>query len=206
MSDQPGFSNPPWVYSPSEVMNWINATYPTQKVSKSHVRRGSKEKYLKNIELEIDLNVEKHEIVPSNHLLAVLEKLVGKRVVEEQFALLPTAELFIRGLASAKFHNMSHIEIDGEVVYDHPEITADIRKTIAVLTQEAYVRKNPSMLYLKSLLSGVHSTSAEIWIHKVHSKKEHTVLIRITGEIEESLFHRFLNYLKAHMSISFTEK
>jgi hypothetical protein len=139
-------------------------------------------------------------------LLAVLEKLVGKRVIEEQFALLPTAELFIRGLASAKFHNMSHIEIDGEVVYDHPEITSDIRKTIALLTQEASVRKNPSKLYLKSLLSGMHSTSVEIWIQKVHSKKEHSVLIRITGDIEESLFHRFLNYLKNHLSITFTEK
>ena len=205
MVDQPGFSNPPWVYSPSEVMKWINATYPT-KVSKSRVGRSSKEKYLNNIELKIDLNVEKHEIVPSNYLLGVLEKLVGKTVIEEQFALLPTAELFIRGLAQAKFHNMSRIKIDDDVIYDHPEKKSDIRKTIEVLTHEAHNRKDPSTLYLKSLLRGVHSTSAEIWIQKIHAKKEHSVLIRINGDIEESLFHRFLNYLKNHLSISFAEK
>ena len=205
MGDQSVFSNPPWVYSPSEVNKWIDATYPT-KVSKSRVGRSPKEKYLNNIELVIDLDVEKHEIVASNFLRGIINKLVGKTVVEEQFALLPTAELFIRGLAKAKFHNMSYIKIDDEVVYDHPERKSDIRKTIEVLAQKAHNHKNPSTLYLKSLLSGVHSTSVEIWIKKVHSNKEHSVVIRITGEIEESLFHRFLNYLKEHLSISFTEK
>jgi hypothetical protein len=205
MVDQSGFSNPPWVYSPSEVNKWIDATYPT-KVSKSRVGRSSKEKYLKDIELVIDLDVKKHEIVPSTFLQGVLNKLVGRTVVEEQFVLLPTAELFIRGLAKAKFHNMSQIKIDGEVVYDHPEKKSDIRHTIEVLTQEAGGRVDPSVLYLKSFLRGVSSTCAEIWIKKVHAAREHSVVIRITGEIEESLFQRFLNYLKQHLSISFTEK
>ena len=205
MVDQSNFSNPPWVYSPSEVNKWIDATYPT-KVSKSRVGRSAKEKYLKDIELVIDLDVEKHEIVPSTFLQGVLNKLVGRTVVEEQFVLLPTAELFIRGLAKAKFHNMSQIKIDGAVVYDHPEKKSDIRHTIEVLTREAGSRSDPSVLYLKSFLRGVGSTCAEIWIKKVHVAKEHSVVIRITGDIEESLFQRFLNYLKHHLSISFTEK
>lgn len=205
MVDQSGFSNPPWVYSPSEVNKWIDATYPT-KVSKSRVGKGSKEKFLNNIELVIDLDVEKHEILPSNFLQGIFNKLVGRTVVEEQFVLLPTAEMFIRGLAKAKFHNMSLIKIDGEVVYDHPEKKSDIRNTFELLTREADRRTDSSVLYLKSYLRGVESTCVEIWIKKVHVDREHSVVIRITGEIEESLFHRFLNYLKQHLSISFTEK
>jgi hypothetical protein len=205
MVDQSGFSNPPWVYSPSEVNKWIDATYPT-KVSKVRVGRSAKEKYLKDIELVIDLDVEKQEIVPSTFLQSVLNKLVGRTVVEEQFVLLPTAELFIRGLAKAKFHNMSQIKIDDEVVYDHPEKKSDIRHTIELLTREAGRRSDPSVLYLKSFLRGVGTTCAEIWIKKVHVAREHSVVIRITGDIEESLFQRFLNYLKQHLSISFVEK
>ena len=60
------FVNPPWVYSPSEVEKWINATHPDHKVKKSSVGRSKKENTLKNIEIVLDLDVKKKKIKPSN--------------------------------------------------------------------------------------------------------------------------------------------
>jgi hypothetical protein len=45
--DQYDFTEPPWVYSPSEVMKWINATHPVNKVKKSHATRSKEKKSLK---------------------------------------------------------------------------------------------------------------------------------------------------------------
>jgi hypothetical protein len=42
MTEQnPDFKQPPWVQSPSEVMDWINATHPSKKTKgKKHVSSG----------------------------------------------------------------------------------------------------------------------------------------------------------------------
>ena len=42
MTEQnPDFIQPPWVQSPSEVMDWINATHPSKKTKgKKHVSSG----------------------------------------------------------------------------------------------------------------------------------------------------------------------
>ena len=37
------FAEPPWVYSPTEVMNWINATHPSTRV-KNHMLLKAKKK------------------------------------------------------------------------------------------------------------------------------------------------------------------
>ncbi|RLF45887.1 MAG: hypothetical protein DRN29_05925, partial [Thermoplasmata archaeon] len=120
------FAEPPWVYSPTEVMKWINATPPIHKVKKFHVEK--EEKFLKNIELSLDINVEK-SVVPSNFFLKKIEDLTGYKKIEENFEIIPTAELMARALAKAKFKNMMRIVLDGKVIYEHPEKGNDIRKT-----------------------------------------------------------------------------
>jgi hypothetical protein len=205
MSDEPHFVNPPWVYSPSEVEQWINATYPTHKVGKSHVERSKKEKFLKNIEIVLDLDVEKKILHPSNILLNTLRKIAGRERIEEHFELLPTAELFIRGLAQTKFHYMAKITVDGKSIYDHSEKKQDLRHTIELLTEFAHNKKNAESIRLIAYLDERQDCIADITIKRIHPKKEHSILIRIKGEIEETRFHRFLNYLRKHLSVDFTE-
>ena len=205
MPDDPRFVNPPWVYSPSEVEQWINATYPTHKVGKSQVERSKKPAFLRNIEIVLDLDVEKKEITPSNVFLGVLYKLTGKKTIEEHFELIPTAELFIRGLAQAKFHTMVQIKVDGHSVYEHSGEAQDIRQTIEVLTTVSHQQQNADTIMLKARMDEPTHSTAEITIKRIHSKKEHSVTIRISGEIKEELFHRFLNYLRKHLAVEFTE-
>lgn len=205
MSDESPIVNPPWVYSPSEVEKWINASYPDHKVGKSKVERSHKPKTLKNIEIVLDLNIEKKEIPASNLVLAVLNRLTGKKIIEEQFELIPTAELFIRSLAQAKFHTMLQITIDGKTVYHEPENKQGLRDTIELLAELSHQQQTGNTITLKAIMDQRKTCIAEITIRKIHPKKEHSVTIRITGEIEEELFHRILNYLKKHLSVEIEE-
>jgi len=189
------FAEPPWVYSPTEVMKWINATPPIHKVKKFHVEK--EEKFLKNIELSLDINVEK-SVVPSNFFLKKIEYLTGYKKIEENFEIIPTAELIARALAKAKFKNMMRIVLDGKVIYEHPEKGNDIRKTIEMLADMAYHTKKGKTIELQAM---DNKSIAEIIVKKVHPKKKHAVDIKIKGRIKEELFHRFLNYLKEHLPV-----
>ena len=189
------FAEPPWVYSPTEVMKWINATPPIHKVKKFHVEK--EEKFLKNIELSLDINVEK-SVVPSNFFLKKIEDLTGYKKIEENFEIIPTAELMARALAKAKFKNMMRIVLDGKVIYEHPEKGNDIRKTIEMLADMAYHTKKGKTIELQAM---DNKSIAEIIVKKVHPKKKHAVDIKIKGRIKEELFHRFLNYLKEHLPV-----
>jgi len=189
------FAEPPWVYSPTEVMKWIDATPPIHKVKKFHVEK--EEKFLKNIELSLDINVEK-SVVPSNFFLKKIEDLTGYKKIEENFEIIPTAELMARALAKAKFRNMMRIVLDGKVIYEHPEKGNDIRKTIEMLADMAYHTKKGKTIELQAM---DNKSIAEIIVKKVHPKKKHAVDIKIKGRIKEELFHRFLNYLKEHLPV-----
>ena len=106
MTEQnPDFTQPPWVQSPSEVMDWMNATHPSKKTKgKKHVSSG--EEVLRNLHVRFDLNVEQKKIPPSNIFSKFITMITGNGFVEEGFDLVPTAELVLRGLAKAKFKNI----------------------------------------------------------------------------------------------------
>lgn len=200
------FVNPPWVYSPSEVEKWINATYPDKKVKKSSVGRSKKKNVLKNIEIVLDLDVEKKKIKSSNVLKRVLQKITRTQIIEEQFELIPTAELFIRALAQSKFHNMVKITIGNQIVYNHPERKNDLRDTIQLFTDASVKQKNATSINFVVNLDERKTCVVEITIRKIHPQKKHSVKIQFKGEIEEERFHRFLNYLRKHLSIGFKEE
>jgi hypothetical protein len=201
----PNFVNPPWVYSPSEVEKWINATHPDHKVKKSSVGR-SKKNTLKNIEIVLDLDVEKKRIIPSNIFKKILEKITGTKIIEEQFELIPTAELFIRALAQSKFHNMVKISIENKVIYDHPEKKNDLRDTIKLLAEVSSKQNNAAKIQLFANLDVRKKCVADITIQRIHPQKKHSVKIQFKGEIEEDRFHRFLNYLREHLSLDIKEE
>ena len=123
-----GFREPPWVMgSPKEVMDWIESSHPSKN---SHTSKKDKDKmdnkYLTNLHIKFDLDVNRKEIKPMNFISIITRS----KIVEEDFDLIPTAELILRGLAKAKFRNTAKIVVDGKTLYEHPENKSDLRKTI----------------------------------------------------------------------------
>jgi hypothetical protein len=209
MSYQSDFVQPPWTQSPKEVEEWINATHPSNtRCRRMKSEKGKKEKFLKNVEISLDLDVEKSPITASNHLMEWIHRLTGSEEIEENFEVIPTAELVARGLAKAKFHNMAKIVMDGKTVYDHPKKRCDIRKAIGLLAEMAHRDEKCEKIELVTILGGMGNgkCTAHVKIKKVHPKKEHSIDIKMEGEIERALFHRFLNYLRNNLGAEFVEE
>lgn len=192
-TQNPDFTQPPWVQSPSEVMDWINATHPSKGTKgKKHVSSG--EKILWNLHVRFDLNVERKKIPPPNIFSKFITTITGNGLVEEGFDLVPTAELVLRGLAKAKFKNLIKTVIDKKIVF-HSKDDSDLRKTI-----DDFSWIPPDVEIRKSI--EVTATSKEatrsiviVKIMKIHKEKDHAVDIQIKGGIKTELYHTFQNYL-----------
>ena len=191
------FVEPPWVYSPSEVMDWINASNPPHKIKKFHARK--REKYLEDVEIHFDMDVEKKKVTPSNFLLGKIREITGYDEVEENFEIIPAAEMTARALSKAKFSNMMKIIMDGKVLYEHPEKGNDMRKSIEMLVREANKTKGGKSIEMTAMKANPKCT-ADVLINRVHPKKNHTIHVKMDGKIEEELFRRFLNYMRQHMA------
>lgn len=195
-----GFTQPPWVQSPSEVMNWIDATHPSKRTKgKKHVSSG--EKVLWNLHVRFDLNVEQKQIPPSTVFSKVITILTGNGIVEEEFDLVPTTELILRGLAKAKFKYILKIVFDRKTVYRHSGHHPDVRKTIddfRSMSHDVPLRK--SVEVTAEVKEGLKSVVL-IKIMKVHRKKDHAVDIQIKGGIKEELYHIFKNYLTEKLGL-----
>lgn len=200
------FPEPPWVYSPTEVMNWINATYPNTHVKKSHVTRSKDKKILKTIELSLDINVEKTHIIPSNFLIKKMKQITGLTTIQEHFEIIPTAELIARGLAKAKFHKMIKIILDGKTLYENSDYGYDLRKTIQILMELSHKTNNGNKIELRAKKEDNDTCIADIVIQRIHPEKLHAINIVIKGGINESLFHEFLNYIKNHLKVKIIEE
>ncbi len=198
MGSRRGFVEPPWVYSPSDVMDWIDASNPPHKIKKFHARKGKK--YLEDVEISFDMDVERKKIVPSNFLVEKIKEITGYEEIEENFEIIPAAEMAARALSKAKFSNMMTIMMDGEVLYNHPEKKNDIRKSIEMLVEKVHRTKGGANIEIRAMKSDPKCI-ANILISRVHPKKEHSIYVKFDGKIDEELFHRFLNYLKEHMAV-----
>ncbi len=199
----PDFKQPPWVQSPSEVMEWINATHPTtKKNSKKH--KSSSEKILRNLHVRFDLNVKQRKIPSSTVFSKFITMITNNGLVEEEFDLVPTAEIVLRGLAKAKFKNLSKIITDGKTLFDHSHSYSDLRKTIddfRVITNDVHPTK--SMKVIATSRGGMRSI-AIIKIMKIHTVKNYAVDIQIKGGIKENLYHTFKNYLNEKLGVKET--
>jgi hypothetical protein len=195
MNEQnPDFTQPPWVQSPSEVMDWINATHPTKK-TKGKKHASSSEKILRNLHVRFDLDVKQKKIPPSTVFSKFMVLITQNGYVEEEFDLLPTAELVLRGLAKAKFKNLSKIITDGTTLFDHSQTHSDLRKTIDDFRSiTTGVHPIKSIKVIAILKEGIRSI-AVIKIMKIHKAKDHAFDIQIKGGIKENSYHTFKNYL-----------
>jgi len=199
-NQNPDFTQPPWVQSPSEVMDWINATHPSKKTKgKKHV--SSHEEILWNLHVRFDLNVEQKKIPSPTIFSKVITKITGNGFVEEGFDLVPTAELVLRGLAKAKFKTLTKTVIDKKIVFRHARNESDLRKTI-----DDFSWIPPDVEIRKSI--EVTATSKEtmrsiviVKIMKIHKEKDHAVDIQIKGGIKKELYHTFQNYLAEKLGL-----
>jgi len=190
-----GFREPPWVMgSPKEVMDWVDASHPKKKGEDKH--RVDKE-FLKNLHIKFDFDVSKKEVDPPSFL----SKITSGKMIEEDFELLPTTELILRGLAKAKFRNTAKIVVDDIVLYEHPEKKTDLRKTIEEIDEFSSEISKGKKVEITAILADVEKATATIKINKIHSKKEHSVNIQIKGKIRKDIYHVFLNYINEKIGL-----
>jgi hypothetical protein len=195
MTEQsPDFKQPPWVQSPSEVMDWINATHPSKK-TKDKKHASSSGKILRNLHVRFDLNVEQKKIPPSNVFLQFITMVTGNGFVEEGFEIIPTTELVLRGLAKAKVKHLSKIVTDEKIIFQHPDEHSNLRKTIDdfnSITHDVPIRKS---IEITAILKEGMRSIVIVKIMKIHKMKDHAIDIQIKGGIKEELYHMFKNYL-----------
>jgi hypothetical protein len=186
-----GFREPPWVMgSPKEVMDWMEASRPSKSKKDKHE---FEKKYLTNLHIKFDFDVEKRVVKPS--------KFFSLKKIEEDFELLPTTELVLRGLAKAKFRNTAKIVVDGKTVYEHPEVKSDLRKTIDDISDFSSSISKAKGVEIVAILDDVVKCNATIKIKRVHGLKDHSVDIQIKGKIRSDIYHTFLNYLKENIGL-----
>ncbi|KAA0009704.1 hypothetical protein B6U81_05870 [Thermoplasmatales archaeon ex4484_30] len=137
---------------------WINAGHTRHKCKKAKVERH--EKWFKNIEIDIDLNVEKEIKNPSNIVIKAIEKVVGYRKIEEHFELIPTSEIILRALLKAGFRK-ARVRINGEEI-----IMKRIKKAM-----EEIARTKGNELEINAIDDG----KASIKLSRVHSKRHHSI-------------------------------
>ena len=191
-----GFREPPWVMgSPKEVMDWMEASHPSKKKEDKH--KFEKE-FLNNLHIKFDLDVKTKEI-KSNCSICKMIGLLTK--IEEDFELLPTIELVLRGLAKSKFKNLVRVIVDKQKIYEHPEIKTDLRKTIDDISEFSNAISSGKNIEINAELDDVYKCVAAIKINKIHSKKEHSIEILIIGEIRKEIYHTFLNYLHENLGL-----
>jgi len=200
MNQNPDFTQPPWVQSPSEVMDWMNATHPSKKTKgKKHVSSG--EEILWNLHICFDLNVEQKKMPSPTVFSKFITKITRNGFVEEGFDLVPTAELVLRGLAKAKFKKLTKTVIDKKIVFHHSHDDSDLKKTI-----DDFSWVPPDVEIKKSIEVTASSKEAMrsiviVKIMKVHKEKDHAVDIQIKGGIKKELYHTFQNYLSDKLSL-----
>lgn len=190
-----GFREPPWVMgSPKEVQDWMDATHPSKEDRRKKLED---KKYLKNLHIKFDLDVEKKLIAD----MPLTAKILGKKLVEEDFEVFSITELVLRGLAKAGFKNASKIFVDKNTVYDHPEKKSDLRKTINKINEFENEIKNGKTVQVESILDDIHKCTATIVVKKVHYDNEHSVEIKMKGMIKKDVYHTFLNYLEENIGL-----
>ena len=190
-----GFREPPWVMgSPKEVMDWVEASHPRKEEKEKH--KFQKE-FLNNLHIRFDFDVD-HKLIKSPCAFC---RLIGLNKIEEDFELLPTAELILRGLAKAKFKNTAKIVVDGKVIYKHPEKKTDLRKTIENIGEFSNEISQCNTLEITAILDDTERSTAIIKIKRVHRENEHSVDIQIKGKIRVDIYHTFINYLEEKIGL-----
>jgi hypothetical protein len=121
---------------------------------------------------------------------------------KKDFEVLSTTEKIIRAFAKAKFKNVAIIELDDEVLYDHPEEYYDIDEAIKTMLLVIHDKKGKGNIIRLKMLSIEHKDcSVFVKVSRVHMPWMHDILIKIEGTLSEEYFRRVINYLEDNLDI-----
>ena len=179
------FPEPPWTYSPKEVNEWINAVYGGHKCKRTRIER--KGKWLENVEIDLDLNVEKEIKKPSNLIVKIIEKISGNVKIEENFEILPTVEILLIALSKAGYKK-AYANINGFRIEKKK-----LKKFIEDITKNYGRRMKEIGIYAEN------DGNANIKIRKIHPMRRHSIEIRI-NRIKEEHLQNFLIYIRKRLS------
>jgi len=145
------------------------------------------------------LKLKKREIEPKNIFSKLLLKLTRNEMIEEDFDIVTKSELIFIALAKAKFRNIAKLVVDGKTLYNNPKRKSDLRKTIDEINEFSHEISNIKSIEIIAISADVEKSTANIEIKRIHSKKEHSVDIRVTGKIKKELYRTFLNYINQNL-------
>jgi predicted nucleic-acid-binding Zn-ribbon protein len=126
----------------------------------------------------IDLEGEKRVIHPSGFLKGWLSEF-GRSEVEEHFKTVDTAERLIKALKKIGYRDVMEIEMDGSMIYEHPQIKRDVPEVVRMMSEKADQSKSANEIKIKILHSGHPRSVAEIRVDRVHPTNDHSIEIRI---------------------------
>ena len=160
---------------------------------------------LENMIISIDLNVK--DLAHSDGFIRMLSESLGVVRVKKDFEVLSTTEKIIRALAKAKFKNVATIELDDEVLYNHPEKFYDADEAIKEMMMDIKnKKKRGNNINMRMLSKDFKDCEVEIKVSRVHLPWFHDILIKFQGELEEEYFRRVINYLEENLQIENMEK
>jgi hypothetical protein len=161
--------------------------------------------HVENMTISIDLDVK--NISHHEDFIHKLLSSVKLERVEKSFEILSTAEKILRALAKAKFKNVALIELDGKVLYEHPEKFYDTKDAIEILIEHIHHQKQKGNKIFMELLSYEHKDCLiEVEVSRIHLELTHDIFIRFHGVLKEEYFRRVINYLEDHLDIEDIEE
>ncbi|HDN51294.1 MAG TPA: hypothetical protein ENG06_05930 [Thermoplasmatales archaeon] len=180
-----GYPEPPWTYSPKEVNEWINAVYGGHTCTRCSVKK--EKRWLKNVEIDIDLNVEREVKKPSTIIMKAIASITGHEQVEEHFELIPTAHIILRALAKAGFK---------KAVITLGEHTIQRERIRHAIEDMVHAAKDGRAREIK--IRAENEGTAEVIIRTLHSKKHHSIEIKMSRIMEKN-FQQFLIYIRKRL-------
>jgi predicted nucleic-acid-binding Zn-ribbon protein len=134
----------------------------------------------------IDLEGEKRVIHPSGFLKGWLSEF-SRVEVEEHFKIVDTAERLIKALKKIGYRDVIEVEMDGYMIYNHPERKRDVREVVHMMSEKADQSKSANDIKIKILHSGHPRSVADIQVYRVHPTSDHSIEIRIEKAEREDL-------------------
>ncbi len=134
---------------------------------------------IQGLRVFIDFEDEKGVLYPSGFLSGWISKALGKGKVEEHFEVIDTTERLIRSLKKIDYRNVMEVEIDGQILYKHPEKARDVRDVIRILAEKAHENKSAKKVRIKAMHSGHPKSVAEVFIRRVHKGDIHAIKLEI---------------------------
>ena len=155
---------------------------------------------VENMTISIDLDVK--DISHHEDFIHKLISYVKLDRVEKSFEVLSTAEKILRALAKAKFKNVALIELDGKVLYEHPEKFYDTQDAIKILIEHIHHQKQKGNNIFMEIISHEHKDCLiEVEVSRIHLELTHDIFIRFHGVLKEEYFRRIINYLEDNFEI-----